>query len=114
MAYREVIRKRYTEKLDDSRIDAMVALWMRASGYTRQEVGNEIYKKARPLRKESRDWQDYANRLVWYAFGAAGNIDIAAFKPTQENILHFHQEAEKVEAARTGEMECEAPRLRMR
>jgi len=76
-----------------------------------------MYKKARPLRKdkEGRDWQDYANRLVWYAFGAAGNIDIAVFKPTQEIILNFHQEAERVEAARqTEEAAREAPRLRMR
>jgi len=117
MAYRDVIRKRYTEKLDDSRLDAMVALWMRVAGYTAPEVGNEIFRNARQLRKgkESRDWQDYANRMTWYAFGAAGNIDIAVFKPTQEKILAFHQEAEKVEAARAEEvMEREAPRMRMR
>jgi hypothetical protein len=114
MAYREVIKKKYPEKLDDSRLDAMIALWMRASGYTAPEVGNEIFRKARQLRKdkEGRDWQDYANRIVWYAFGAAGNIDIAAFKPTPEKILNFHQEAERLEAARTGEVVQEAPRLR--
>ena len=84
------------------------------SGYTRQEVGNEMYKKARSLREEGRDWKDYANRMVWYAFGIAGAIDIAAFKPTQENILSFHREAEKVEAARMGEVEQEASRMRMR
>jgi hypothetical protein len=119
LAYREAIQKKYPEKPDASRIDAMVAIWMRCTGYTMQEVGNEMYKKARPLREENRNWKDYAPRMAWYAFGAAGDIDIAAFKPTQESILNFHQEAEKLEAARMGkveqeEAEREAPRLRMR
>jgi hypothetical protein len=119
LAYREAIQKKYPEKPDTSRVDAMIALWMRCAGYTRQEVANEIHRKARPTRKEGRDWDDYINRTVWYAFGAAGDIDIAAFKPRPEKILAFHQEAEKLEAARLGEVrqeevEREAPRLRMR
>jgi hypothetical protein len=114
MAYREALQKKHPVKVDASRLDAMIALWMRCTGYTRQEVANEMYKKARPLRAESRDWKDYAHRMVWYAFGAAGNIDIAAHKLTQESILSFHQEAERLEAARVGEVAREAPRLRMR
>ena len=100
--------------MDDSRLDAMIALRMRLAGYTAPEVANEMYRKARPLREESRDWKDYARRMAWYAFGTAGDIDIAAFKPTQENILSFHQEAERLEAARMGEAAQEAPRIRMR
>ncbi|MCL2123293.1 MAG: hypothetical protein FWH34_04310 [Desulfovibrionaceae bacterium] len=49
-----------------------------------------------------------------YAFGAAGDIDIAVYKPTPENILGFHQEAERLEAARLEESALEAPRVRMR
>jgi hypothetical protein len=82
MAYRQVLLKRYPEKMDASRMDAMIALRMRLAGYTRQDAANEMYRKARPLRKEteSRDWQQYLSRVVWYAFGVAGDIDIAAFK----------------------------------
>jgi hypothetical protein len=89
---------------------------MRLAGYTRQDAANEMYRQARPLRKEteSRDWKDYAARMAWYAFGVAGDIDIAAFKPTPENILSFHQEAERLEVARMEKAEREAPRLRMR
>jgi hypothetical protein len=88
--------------MDDSRRDAMTALWMRATGYNAFEVADEMFKKARPLRKdtERRDWKSYARRLAQYAFSAPGDIDIAHTGLTPEKILHFHQEAEKLEAAR--------------
>jgi hypothetical protein len=38
---------------------------------------------------------------------AAGDIDIAAFQPTPEKILGFHQETKRLEAAR------ETPGMRM-
>jgi hypothetical protein len=66
------------------------------------------------METENRDWRDYAARMGWYAFGAAGDIDIAAFKPSPEKILSFHQEAERLEAAQLGETAREVPRVRMR
>jgi hypothetical protein len=100
-AYREIITKRFPENMDASRLDAAVALRMRLAGYTRAEVANEMYRKAMPLwKEESRDWKEYARRTVWYAFGTAGDVDIAAFRPAQEKILEFYQEAERLEAAR--------------
>jgi hypothetical protein len=114
-AYREIMAKRFPDKMDESRLDAGVALRMRLAGYTREEVANEMYRKARPLRKEeSRDWKEYGHRAVWYAFGVAGDVDIAEFRPTPEKILSFHQEAERLEAARMEETAREAPRMRMR
>ncbi len=117
-AYRELLLQQHPEKTDPSRLDAMIALRMRLAGYTMGEVGNEIYRKAQALRAktEHRDWKDYAGKITVSAFGAAGHIAIMNFKPTQEKILEFHQEAERLEAARTGAVEemREAPRLRMR
>jgi hypothetical protein len=69
---------------------------MRVTGYTDAEVANEMYRQAKPLLQEHRDWRDYARRTVWYAFGAAGDIDIAAFQPTQAKILSFQQEVERL------------------
>jgi hypothetical protein len=115
--YREIMAKRFPEKMDASRLDAAVALRMRLAGYTRAEVANEMYRKARPLRKEeSRGWKEYAHRTVWYAFGVAGDIDIADFKPTQEKILEFHQEAERLEREWERELtpEPQRPMFRMR
>jgi hypothetical protein len=114
-AYREIMAKRFQENMDASRLDAAVALRMRLAGYTHAEVANEMYRKARPLRKEeSRDWKEYARRAVWYAFGAAGDIDIAEFRPAQEKILEFHQEAERLEAERERTLEPQRPVFRMR
>jgi hypothetical protein len=90
---------------------------MRVAGYTREEVANEMYRKARPLRKEeSRDWKEYGHRAVWYAFGVAGDIDIADFRPTPEKILSFHQEAERLETETEKERtpEPQLPMFRMR
>jgi hypothetical protein len=118
-AYHELMAKRFPEKMDASRLDGAVALRMRLAGYTRAEVANEMYRKARPLRKESRDWKEYAARVAWYAFGVAGDIDIAAARPTPEKILSFHQEAERLEVARLAaerekEAEQQRPKFRMR
>jgi hypothetical protein len=113
-SYREIMAKRFPEKTDASRLDAAVALRMRLAGYTRAEVANEMYRKARPLRKEeSRDWKEYAHRMVWYAFGAAGDVDMADFKPTQEKILSFHQDADRREAERERTPEPQRPMFRM-
>jgi hypothetical protein len=112
-AYREAIRKKCPDKPDESRLDAMIALWMRATGYSYQEVGNEIAREARMLRRqESRNWPDYAQRLINYAFGASGDIDIAAFRPSPEKILAFHQEAKRLKTER--QRPQEAPGMRMR
>jgi hypothetical protein len=114
-SYREIMAKRFPEKMDESRLDAAVALRMRLAGYTRTEVANEMYRKARPLRKEeSRDWKKYARRAVWYAFGVAGDIDIADFKPTPEIIVSFHQEAERLKAEKMHVTEAQRQVFRMR
>jgi hypothetical protein len=120
-AYHALVRKKAPEPMDDSRRDAMTALWMRATGYNAYEVADEMFKKARPLRmeKERRDWKSYARRMAQYAFGAPGDIDIAHAQLTPEKILNFQQEAEKLEAMRLAaerekEVEQQRPVFRMR
>ena len=99
-AYRRLVEKSFVEPMDDSRCDAIVAMRMRVAGYSRQETANELYRQARPLRSESenRDWIAYVRRVIWYAYGMAGDIDIANFHPTPEKIIAFHHEAEKLES----------------
>ena len=87
-ACREVVKKRFPEKMDESRLDAAIALYMRCAGYTPQEVANELYRHtpARP-RGQNRDERiEYGRRVVGYAFGTAGDIDIANINPTPEQI----------------------------
>lgn len=97
-AYREMVKKRFPEKMDESRLDAAIALYMRCAGYTVQEIVNELYRHA-PARPhgQSRDERiDYSRRVGWYAFGTAGDIDIANVQPTQEQIRNFVNGAESV------------------
>lgn len=113
--------------MDESRRDAMTALWMRATGYTIQDTANELFQKARPPRKEKerRDWKTYARETARYAFTVPGDIDIAAADLTPEQIARFAREAEQAEAAFAAvekerdameqrEERPQTPRLRMR
>jgi hypothetical protein len=116
-AYREMVKKRFPEKLDESRLDALIALYMRCAGYKDHEIGAGILQEAKPLRqeREHRDWRDYAQRIVNYAFMTPGNIEIAAFNPTPEVIQKFHKEARDIEEERLGKpQQAEAPQYRMR
>lgn len=98
-AYLEIVKKRFPEKMEASRLDAAIALYMRCAGYTVQEVANELYRHtpARPKGQNRDERIDYGRRVVWYAFGTAGDIDIANSQPTPEQVQKFIQEAEKME-----------------
>ena len=94
-AYRNMVKKRFPEKMDESRLDAAIALYMRCAGYTVQEVANELYRHtpARPHGQNRDERIDYGRRVVWYAFGTAGDIDIANVRPTEEDIQKFVAQA---------------------
>ena len=98
-AYREMVKKRFPEKMDESRLDAAIALYMRCAGYTPQEVANELYRHtpARPHGQNRNERINYGRRVVGYAFGTAGDIDIANINPAQEQIWNFVKEVEPVE-----------------
>ena len=80
--------------MDESRLDAAIALYIRCAGYTPQEVGNELYRHtpARPHGQNRDERIAYGRRVVWYAFGTAGDIDIANINPTQEQIQKVSSE----------------------
>lgn len=112
-AYREMVKKRFPEKMDESRLDATIALYMRCAGYTMQEVANELYRHspARPKGQHRDERIDYGRRVVWYAFGTAGDIDIANVRPTEAQILKFIQEAEHIEHKTWRERTSSMPRM---
>ncbi len=68
---------------------------MRCAGYTPQEVANELFRHtpARPHGQNRDERIDYGRRVVWYAFGTAGDIDIANVLPTEEQIQRFNRDA---------------------
>ncbi len=69
-AHLDNIRRHLTIE-DYSRVDAMIALRMRATGHSREAVAEAIRNCAPTIRKnpKGRDWQRYAERTVDYAFG---------------------------------------------
>ncbi len=110
-AYREMVKKRFPEKMDESRLDAAIALYMRCAGYTVQEVANELFRHtpARPHGQNRDERIEYGHRVVWYAFGTAGDIDIANVLPTEEDILKFNKEANSI-----AQKEIESARCKVR
>ena len=96
-AYRNMVKKRFPEKMDESRLDATITLYMRCAGYTMQEVANELYRHspARPKGQNRDERIEYGRRVIWYAFGTAGDIDIANVNPTPKHIKKIVSEIEK-------------------
>ena len=76
-AHLENIRSHLTIE-DYSRVDAMIALRMRANGHSRESVEETIRTCAPTIRdsQTGRNWQRYAERTVNYAFGPAGDRDL--------------------------------------
>ncbi|MFQ9868319.1 MAG: hypothetical protein ACLRWP_16270 [Bilophila wadsworthia] len=101
-----MVKKRFPEKMDDSRLDAVIALYMRCAGYTMQEVANELYRHApaHPVGQNRDERIEYGRRVVWYAFGTAGDIDIANVRPTEEEIQKFTREILALEQGKDKEV----------
>ncbi|HJH15398.1 MAG TPA: relaxase/mobilization nuclease domain-containing protein [Bilophila wadsworthia] len=70
--------RRHLSIEDYSRVDAMIALRMRANGHSRESVEETIRVCAPTIRDSptGRNWQRYAERTVNYAFGPAGDRDL--------------------------------------
>ena len=78
-AHLENIRRHLTIE-DYSRVDAMIALRLRSNGHSREAVEETIRVCAPTIREEQakgRNWQRYAERTAAYAFGPAGDRDLA-------------------------------------
>ena len=95
-----------------SRQDARIALLMRAEGYSSEAVIESIRRYAREKRREEkRDWSRYATRTAAYAFGLAGDMELARMPRMEQKPVELPPPpAESV----LTEPEREAPRLRMR
>ena len=105
-AHLENIRKHLV--IDDySRVDAMIALRMRSNGHSRDDVAETIRQCAPTIRegKEGRNWQRYAERTTDYAFGMAGDVDMAK----NERYRELWRGIEGIK-----EREQEVSRIRMR
>ena len=100
---------------DFSRVDAMIAIRLRASGYSQEAVADTILQCGPVIRqtregrgkREARDWHRYAERTAAYAFGVAGDVALAR----NEKYFEHWRKIEGVEPEKQRE---EAPRMRIR
>ena len=108
-----MVKKRFPEKMDESRLDAAIALYMRCAGYTVQEVANELFRHTprRPHGQSHDERTEYGRRVVGYAFGTAGDIDIANIQLIPDQVQKFTAEVEQIERK---QLERPLPTFRLR
>lgn len=85
------------QKMDLSRLDAMVALRMRITGHTSEEIERTL-RTVGPIvhKKESaRDWNHYAKRTTAYAFGAAGDRQLQSLAEHRARWLLVERDVER-------------------
>jgi hypothetical protein len=74
--------------VDPSRVDAMIAVRLRATGHDRADVADAIERCAptirAPERQGSHRWHDYAQRTAAFAFGAGGDRQLDATRRYHE------------------------------
>lgn len=80
-AHYEDIRKHLTAE-DLSRVDAMIAVRLRATGHSQEAIAEALLQCAPTIRqsgpkRETRNWHRYAERTAAYAFGVAGDVALA-------------------------------------
>ncbi len=95
-AHYENIRKRLTTE-DLSRVDAMIAVRLRATGHSQEAVAAAILQCAPSIRqsgpkRETRNWHRYAERTAAYAFGVAGDVALAK----NERLLEHWRKVENL------------------
>jgi hypothetical protein len=74
--------------IDASRVDGVIAVRLRATGYDRAQVTQAIGNEAAKLRPgEERDWSTYAVRTATHAFGPAGDRQLRLLQDAREALL---------------------------
>ena len=74
--------------MDASRLDAAVAVRLRATGYDRDAIERTIRQEAAKGRtQELRDWTEYAKRTVDRAFGLPGRRELDALARTRDRLF---------------------------
>ncbi len=84
--YRDVVKRQVGRKVDLSRVDSMVAVRMRVTGHDQAGIEGAIRQWAPAIRQrdEARNWNDYAQRTARYAYGAAGDRQVAELEKYRE------------------------------
>jgi hypothetical protein len=73
--YSDVLKRQKGGEVDLSRVDSMIAVRMRVTGYSQGDIEGALRQCAPATRSkdEGRNWNDYAQRTARYAYSAAGD-----------------------------------------
>ena len=95
-AHLEDLRRHLTIE-DYSRVDAMIALRLRANGHSHDAVMEAIFHCAPAIREKptGRNWERYAERTAGYAFGMAGDIALQKNKNCLSAWMHVELFSQK-------------------
>lgn len=99
-AFQAMVQEKFADvRMNQSRLDSATALYLRCAGYSMDAVDQELIRHTPPptTAREQRDSLERRSRILQYAYGTAGDIDIAASCPTSEQIQQFVAEAEQKE-----------------
>ncbi len=98
--FRDIAMDYKDQKVDLSRLDAMVALRMRMTGHSRHEIESTLRTVAAVVHSQepARDWDHYAKRTTAYAFGPAGDRQLqilahhrARWQVVERNVERDHR-----------------------
>mgnify|MGYP002765839242 FL=1 len=84
---------------DYSRVDAMIALRLRANGHSHDAVMGAIFHCAPEIREKptGRNWKRYAERTAGYAFGMAGDIALQKNEHCLKAWMHVELFSQEIE-----------------
>ncbi|WP_248886492.1 TraI/MobA(P) family conjugative relaxase [Acidithiobacillus acidisediminis] len=87
--YRDVVKRQRGGGLDLSRVDSMIAVRMRVTGFAQSAIEGAIRQCAPGIREkeEGRDWDDYAQRTARYAYSVAGDRQAAELEKYRQQWL---------------------------
>jgi hypothetical protein len=87
--YQNVMQR--TGGADLSRVDAMIAVRLRLTGHSQEDIAGALRQCAPAIREtpENRNWDDYAQRMARYAFSYAGDRQAATLEKYQEHWIRL-------------------------
>lgn len=88
---------------DYSRVDAMIALRLRANGHSYDAVMEAVFRCAPAIREKpaGRNWRRYAERTANYAFGLAGDLALEKQERSRQAWKRVEYPEEKGQRMRT-------------
>ncbi|MCC7705781.1 hypothetical protein IGS59_26405 [Janthinobacterium sp. GW460P] len=88
---RDIVSRQVGGDIDLSRVDSMVAVRLRVTGHSQDEIAATLAACAPTVRasEERRNWKDYAVRTARYAFGPEGNRTAARLERYREQFLRL-------------------------